>query len=145
MSRLRKRTPVPQEKSDALEQVPVFDPAALDAIASALSAEQLRDIQVLYLTEAENYIGEINALSPDGDLAGIARAAHVLVSTAGNVGAMQTSAVAKQLEEACRRGERDKIPALTAALTSAAAAAARAVRSRMDASERASASLKLRA
>ena len=147
MSRLRRGTSaaVRQEAPDELAQLPVLDPAVLDAITGALSAEQVRDIQALYLTEAENYMGAINALAPGSDLAAIARAAHVLVSTSGNVGAMQMSARARRLEEACKRGERDKIPALAEALNISAAASARAVRSRMDAAGPDSASLKLRA
>ena len=147
MSRLRKGTSraVRQEAPDELAQLPVLDPAVLDAITGALSAEQVRDIQALYLTEAENYMGAINALARGGDLAAIARAAHVLVSTSGNVGAMQMSARARRLEEACKRGEHDKIPALAEALNIAAAGSARAIRSRMDAAGPDSASLKLRA
>lgn len=147
MSRLRKRAPAPvrQQAPDMSAQLPVLDAAALDAITGALSAEQVRDIQVLYLAEAENHIEEINALAPGGDLAAIARAAHVLVSTSGNLGAMQTSARARELEEACKRGERDKIPALIQALTIAATASATAIRARMDASAQGSSTVKLRA
>jgi HPt (histidine-containing phosphotransfer) domain-containing protein len=133
------------EPSDRLAQLPVLDPAQLDSLASVLSSEQIRDIQSLYLTETGNYLAEINALSSNGDLAAIARAAHVLVSTAGNVGAMQTSGRAKRLEEACKRGERDDIPALIEALNVAATASSQAIEGRLDAVARESASLKLSA
>ena len=152
MSRLRTERPAPapapvkHDVPDDLSQLPVFDPAQLDAIAGVLSAEQVRDIQRLYLTEAKTCVEQINARrSSDGDLTTLARTAHVLVSTAGNVGAMQTSARAKRLEEACKRGQRDDIPALIEALNVAVAASSRAIEARLDAVARESASLKLSA
>ena len=146
LTRSRKRGGLTaHDPSDKLSQLPVLDSTQLDSLGSVLSPEQLRDIQLLYLTETRNYLAEISALSLSGDFAAIARAAHVLVGTAGNVGAMQMSARAKLLEETCRRGERDKIGPLIDALEAAAAASAHAVQSRMDATASNSATLKMSA
>jgi CheY-like chemotaxis protein len=146
LTRSRKRGgPSANDPSDKLSKLPVLDSTQLDSLSSVLSSDQLRDIQLLYLTETRNYVAEISALSLSGDFAAIARAAHVLVGTAGNVGAMQMSARAKLLEETCRRGERDKIGPLIEALEAAASASAHAIQSRMDATVSNSATLKLSA
>jgi HPt (histidine-containing phosphotransfer) domain-containing protein len=47
---------------------------------------------------------EIAAYEKTCDLDGIARQAHMLVSTAGNLGAMQTSALAREVEHFCKAG-----------------------------------------
>jgi len=130
------------DSPDDLSKLPVFDPARLEAITGALSPDQVREIQSLFLIETRNYVGEINALSSSGDLGAIARAAHVVVSTAGNVGALQTSARARLLEETCKRGERDKIGPLIEALNTSSAASVRAIQSRMDTTASNAASLK---
>ena len=122
-----------KNSADEVWRLAVLDPAQLDAIAAVLSPQQVRELQALYLAETQGYIAEINGLSTSGDLAAMARAAHVLVGTAGNVGALQTGAYAKQLEESCRRSERDKVPSLVQALNAAAAASSHAIESRMNA------------
>jgi len=113
--------------------LPVLDSSRLAAITGVLNGDQLRDFQALYLQDIQNYMAEINASAASGDLAAIARTAHIIVSTAGNVGALETSARARQLEETCKRGEDDKVSSLVEALNSAAAAASRAIQAQMNA------------
>ena len=141
----KKRDDLPKSARDEHSELPVLDLARLNSVMGSLSPEQIRDIQSLYLVETRNYMAEINALTPSGDFTAIARAAHVLVSTAGNVGAMQMSARARLLEESCKRGERDKIAPLIEALNVSAAASARAIQAQMDAPQPNSSTLKLTA
>jgi HPt (histidine-containing phosphotransfer) domain-containing protein len=50
------------------------------------------------------------------DLQSIAREAHILVSTAGNIGAMTLSATARQVELACKARDLDNFGGLVAEL-----------------------------
>jgi hypothetical protein len=62
------------------------------------------------------------------DLAAIARSAHVLVSTAGNVGAIVVSRGARRLMEACRKHDRASVEAGVGELQLAHRAASDALR-----------------
>ena len=126
-------------------ELPVLDTRQLDTIGDVLTQDQVRDLQLLYLKDTECHIAEVNALVRSGDLNAIARTAHIVVSTAGNIGAVQTSMRARQLEEACKRGERDKIAFLIDALNTASAAASHAIESRMKVGAPSSSADKLRA
>jgi len=58
----------------------------------------------LFLNDVQNQLREIGAYEKAGDLAGIARQAHMLISSAGNMGAMRTSALAREVEQFCKAG-----------------------------------------
>ena len=70
----------------------------------------------LFLTDTEGQLREISACEKAGDLAGIARRAHMLVSSAGNLGAMHTSALAREVEQFCGAGNPQGLGSLLNAL-----------------------------
>ncbi len=76
----------------------------LEALARTLTADQLEGLIGLYLHSGEGYIEQIYRCHALEDRSGIATQAHILVSTAGNIGAFATSALARDLELACREG-----------------------------------------
>jgi signal transduction histidine kinase/CheY-like chemotaxis protein/HPt (histidine-containing phosphotransfer) domain-containing protein len=82
--------------------LPALDLEKLAALEGALPSSAVRDFLFLYLTDTASHLSHINKLHDHADLAGVAREAHMLVSTAGNIGAAQVSALAYQLENACR-------------------------------------------
>ena len=49
---------------------------------------------------------EIASRRGEGDLESVARLARNIVAIAGNLGAVRASALARQLERACRNGEK---------------------------------------
>jgi HPt (histidine-containing phosphotransfer) domain-containing protein len=88
--------------SDAL---PVLNPDNLEELSAALPSESLEGLITLFLEDTEGQLREISACEKAGDLAGIARRAHMIVSSAGNLGAMRTSALARQIEQFCIAGD----------------------------------------
>ncbi|HKU53898.1 MAG TPA: Hpt domain-containing protein, partial [Rhizomicrobium sp.] len=79
-------------------KLPLLDATNLEDLGTALPLDNLADLVTLYLHDAKSQMGEISAYAKAGDLPGIARQAHTLVSSAGNLGALQTSALARNLE-----------------------------------------------
>ena len=92
--------------------LPVLDPCNLEELAAALPLANLTSLITLYLHDTEGQLLEIAARVKVGDLAGIGRQAHMLVSSAGNIGAMQTSALARDLEHFCGAGNPDGLNTL---------------------------------
>ena len=90
---------------------PARIPAALDRAAfaelgAALPHGKMRELVELYVCECEFFMTEIASRRGEGDLKSVARLSRNIVSVAGNLGAARASALARQLEWACRRGEK---------------------------------------
>jgi len=107
----------------------VLDTSNLQELGAALPWENLFGLISLFLVDAENQLAEIAKLQNSGDIAGSGRQAHMLVSTAGNMGALETSALAREVEHLCRSGNRDGLDASIADLREACARASAAIRS----------------
>jgi HPt (histidine-containing phosphotransfer) domain-containing protein len=60
-----------------------------------------------YLADADDRIADMSRQSKAGNLAAVAGNAHALVSTAGSVGAMRVSQLARSIETASRGGDTD--------------------------------------
>ncbi len=63
-----------------------------------MPADELSDLISLFILSAENNIKAIDRYLNEGSLADIARQAHALISSAGNLGAMIVSAEARKTE-----------------------------------------------
>jgi CheY-like chemotaxis protein/HPt (histidine-containing phosphotransfer) domain-containing protein len=87
------------------ETLSVLNTDNLEELSAALPMESLAGLITLFLSDAENQLREIGACEKAGDLAGVARQAHMLVSSAGNMGAMRTSALAREVEQFCKAGD----------------------------------------
>ncbi len=90
---------------------PARIPAALDrAIFAELGATlphgKMRELVELCVCETEFYMSEIASRRGAGDLESVARLSRNIVSVAGSLGAARASALARQLERACRKGEK---------------------------------------
>jgi CheY-like chemotaxis protein len=96
--------PPPKRQSPVL---PVLDTANLEELSAALRPDDLAGLITLFLHEVECQIQVIDDCEKAGDLAGIARQAHMLVSCAGNLGAMRASALAREVEHFCKAGNPD--------------------------------------
>jgi signal transduction histidine kinase/DNA-binding response OmpR family regulator len=99
--------------------LPALDLEHLATLEAALPVSAVRDFLILYLMDTASHLSHINKLHDHADLAGVAREAHTLVSTAGNIGAAQVSALARQLEAACRNHNPQSATCLVADLNEA--------------------------
>jgi signal transduction histidine kinase/DNA-binding response OmpR family regulator len=128
---------VPDDRRDA-QQDPrdvgrdsAIDAAKLASLETIMEAEDVREFLLLYLEQTDQRIDRILALSSAGDMTDVAREAHALVGTAGNVGANQVSNLARSLEEACKKGKLDAASLFVAALNQASAVASTELRARL--------------
>ena len=87
--------------------LPLLDLEKLNDLEQLLSLEQLRTFVSLYLVDLEAHIALIVEARAKQDFDAVSHEAHVIISTAGNLGAMQTSAAARNLELACKRKDRE--------------------------------------
>lgn len=92
--------------------LPLLDATNLEDLGAALPLDNLADLITLYLHDAKSQMAEISTCAKAGDLRGIGRQAHTLVSSAGNLGALQTSTLARNLEHFCQAGNLDGLTPL---------------------------------
>jgi HPt (histidine-containing phosphotransfer) domain-containing protein len=83
-----------------------LDPAAFAELGQALPRGKMQELVGLFVAETDFYMTEIVSRRAEGDLESVARLARNIVSIAGNLGAARASALARQLERACRDGEK---------------------------------------
>lgn len=83
-----------------------LDRAVFAELGTALPHGKMRELVALYVCETEFYMTEIASRRGEGDLESVARLSRNIVSVAGNLGAARASALARQLERACREGEK---------------------------------------
>ena len=106
-AKLPRGTPIsvetPQRAPDG-GSTDVLDFEKLQTLDAVLPREEATAFVKLYLTDADAHLTAIADAAKHADLNLIARLAHVLVSTAGNVGAMAVSVGARRLEATCRNG-----------------------------------------
>ena len=125
---------VPAETEGALRQAPppVLNPENLEELTAVLPMESVSGLITLFLQDAEGQLREIASCEKAGDLAGIARQAHMMISSAGNLGAMRTSALARQVEQFCKAGDSSGLAPLLDALRRTAGESNAALRAWRD-------------
>jgi signal transduction histidine kinase/NO-binding membrane sensor protein with MHYT domain/DNA-binding response OmpR family regulator/HPt (histidine-containing phosphotransfer) domain-containing protein len=82
-----------------------LDSEKLEALKSVLPAKSVCELIRLFILDTDRQIAAIQESSAAADLSAIAHSAHNIVSTAGNMGAIQVSALARELTDACRAGD----------------------------------------
>jgi two-component system sensor histidine kinase/response regulator len=106
----------------------ILDFEKLAALEAILPIKSICELLRLFITDTDNHVGFIRDRSAAGDLDGVARNAHVIVGTAGNIGAVQVSALAHQLFSACQANDGREVSALVERLVAANTTAISAVR-----------------
>ena len=119
----------PDSAIQAIMQLPAFEHVKVEELDAVLSPPEIRDLLFLYMRETGNQLASIMEWNDKGDFPGIAREAHMIVSTAGNLGVKQVSALARALEHACGNSEHDSIDQLIEELNIATISASEAIRS----------------
>ena len=125
--------------------LPVLDSEKFDALLDALPQESVRDFLLLYITDTASHVGLINKLNIKSDFVAMAREAHMIVSTAGNVGAAQVSVLARSLEGACKNRDHETVHQFLTELNTANTAATDAIHDWLDRLEEDTSSAKQRA
>jgi signal transduction histidine kinase/DNA-binding response OmpR family regulator len=121
------------EAAERARSLPILDHEELQAMTDSLSVSSVQALLSLFLADTESHLALLQKCHADGDLNGIAAEAHVIVATAGNIGAAQASAKARMLEQACKRGQQSSVADLVRDVSQSCAAATEAVRAWMAA------------
>ncbi|MEA1672598.1 response regulator [Nitrospirillum sp. BR 11163] len=120
-------TPAPAPTASAA-QPPVLDPAPLRQLAELLDTDTLADLVMSSVNECEARVAALETLANTSDTDAMARAAHTLIATAGDIGLRQMQAMATRIQASARAGKADacqpEIAALAAALPAGLAAVA---------------------
>ena len=119
-------TALPERSQDNLE---ILNLENLEGLGAALSADKVNDFVSLYLNSVEGHLTQIYECAQVHDFEGIARQAHILVSTAGNLGAIKTSALARDVEHACADKNSDTLKPMLKQLREACLVSSDALRS----------------
>jgi HPt (histidine-containing phosphotransfer) domain-containing protein len=128
----------PAEKlNDAMDtadhaELPLLDLEKLTSLTTTLPVSDVRDLLRLFMLDTDKHIACIREQSADGNLSGIGHNAHDIVSTAGNMGASQLYALARELDAACRAGDDTSIKHLVSELAAANVRTADAIRGWID-------------
>jgi len=93
--------------NDEINELPLLDLRKLTELEDALPFGMLKDFVSLYFVDLEQHLASIAELSTKSDLENVSRQAHIIIGTAGNLGAMQTSAIAQRLETACKNADHE--------------------------------------
>jgi CheY-like chemotaxis protein len=90
-----------EQPNTCIEDLPVLDLEQLGAFGSAFPIGKIRSLIALYLVDIGARLTLITQYRASEDFDSVSRQAHMIVSTAGNLGAARTSALARILEVSC--------------------------------------------
>jgi len=86
-------------------EAPLLDTKQLEDLAAILKLEQVADLISIFIIDTEGKLSEIAAYRAEKAFDEVAKLAHALVSSTGNLGAVRASRLARVLEEKCRNYE----------------------------------------
>jgi CheY-like chemotaxis protein len=119
-------------KSALAPNLPILDDAKLAEQDSVMSPPEVAAFIALFLAEAATHLTQIEECRANADLSTAARVAHGLVGMAGNVGAMQLSAISGELEDACKNDDTKAVEHLAFELSAASAKVTKALTTRLE-------------
>lgn len=125
-------TEVGAPRAIAANELPVLDLKQLDNLGLAFSLQRIRSLASLYLLDIEARLKLIREFRTTANLESISRQAHMIVSTAGNLGLNQTSAFAHQLEVASLERDRAETDKLIDELNVSCQSSSRALQAWLD-------------
>ncbi len=96
-----------------------FDPETIIKLRQLGGDRLILKLVAVFGEFARDRVQDAVTAGQSGDLEGLARAAHAVRSSAGNVGALRLLAIATALEQAARAGRAAPIPALVSDLHTA--------------------------
>jgi signal transduction histidine kinase/CheY-like chemotaxis protein len=127
--------PAPAPKDSAtVPGPPANSPSTVLVLSKLAELEQVLPLPKvveligMFLDELEVHLQRIGMYRPDDGLDALGREAHDLVSTSGNVGAMELSALSRRLELSCKDQRADQVPDIVEGLLKAGASASAALK-----------------
>jgi len=102
---------------------PTLDSGKLLELQQQISTAKVSELVSMFLRDIASQLERIESCLLRSDYPSMGREAHMLVSTAGNIGAMQLSDTARKLEHACRRNDEPSASQLAAEIGRQGAAA----------------------
>ncbi|MGE0094351.1 MAG: response regulator [Alphaproteobacteria bacterium] len=108
----------------------ILDETALADLEGAVSQLVFRQLVATHVTDTRAGIGRLRAAAASRDLAALRTEAHILHGTLGTMGGMNASALARELEAACRESRTDDALTLVGRVASAAEQAVAALDAR---------------
>jgi CheY-like chemotaxis protein len=118
------------EQGEAGEAPAIFDESRLAGLQLIAPEAQFTELVTSFLANGADRIARIRSLAAARDHDALAREAHSLISTAGNIGALQVSSLAGELETACATGQVGQVSGLVREIDKGSVAAWAAVRAR---------------
>jgi CheY-like chemotaxis protein len=91
-------------KRSSADAMPLMDQAAIESLREFMAVDEIEALLTQSLADIEGRIRRLGVKLDQADTASAAREAHDLVSVAGNCGALVLSALARDIEQACKRG-----------------------------------------
>jgi len=130
----RGATPIPVATSQVpeagaqIDDLPVLDLEQLSTLGLVFSAPKIRTLALLYMIDVEGRLVLMAECRAKNDFDGVSRQAHMIVSTAGNLGAKQSSAIAHSLEVSCVERNDARADQLITELRTSCALSSRAIK-----------------
>jgi PAS domain S-box-containing protein len=118
--------------SSDVEADAVFDADAIATLEKYLPAARVSEFLMMFVGQIDEQAAHIRRATVEQDLSELGRQAHSLAGCTGNVGASRLCRLARELEAACRAGDRSAVADLGVRVVSASAAAAAAVRAWLE-------------
>lgn len=106
-------------KQSPMHPQPCLDEAALAKLLKLGGPKFAGNMVDLFLGYAPTKLAEALAAEAKGDCAGVHDAMHPLKTSAGHVGALAVRALAMEIEQLARAGERGRLPGLLTGLEAA--------------------------
>lgn len=107
-SRSAGRTSQMNGPDSELASLCILDVKILKALTKELAPQAVHNYLRLFLSDSTARLEEIRAVASAEDTDEVACLSHDLVSTAGNIGAIQMSCAARALARACRNNDRKR-------------------------------------
>lgn len=107
-----------------------FDDAPLGDVETSLPRDQFVAFVEDYLASVARHVEHVLSLRAAGDLAGLAREAHTLISVTGSYGLRQASVFARELQQACKAQDAARAQALVSDFAAATGRGCAAMRLR---------------
>jgi PAS domain S-box-containing protein len=113
------------------ENAPPRDPGRLDMLGTMMAPDRLQHLLETFLGGIGTRLERLETSGAVGDLAGLRREAHDLISICGNLGEIRVQHLAERLQAACIDGDASTAAALVSPLGDATRDAADFVRRRL--------------
>jgi signal transduction histidine kinase/CheY-like chemotaxis protein/HPt (histidine-containing phosphotransfer) domain-containing protein len=101
-------------QNETSDSRPLLDRSQIALLVKTIGLDAVVDFLALFIEDSTAHLAELKAAEERGDIAAMRGEAHILLSAAGNIGALRMSALARELEHVTRDGNRARAKATAA-------------------------------